>query len=1619
MAVHDAKKSVLLENVIYNIGQKFPKDKSAIVEKFVNKFYGTMEKNDLQSRNDSDLYGSAISLWNALNELTSSEKQHIKVYNPELAKHGWQSTHTIIEIILEDLPFLVDSIRMALSRMHVSSHLFLHQPLHIQRGHDHKIINIFEPGEKVSESKLETVMLIEIDRQTKDEEIKNLTRELMSVIKEVEMIVYDWQPMLAELKRIIEELPNSPTPCTEEEVSLSIEFLKWIVNGEFTLMGYRQYDINPIEGDHEVIPNKESSLGLMKNSHHSQIRRLNELPQSARHEALSGNLLVLTKTNTKSRVHRPAYIDYIGIKRFDTHGKVIGEDRFIGLFSASIYNISATQIPLINRKVHRVMKMAQYEPGSHSYKAMLHILERYPRDEIIQAKEDDLLKVGKGILTMQDRDICRLFIRRDVYGRFFSCMVYVTKDRYSTTLRKKSQQILKSHLNGIGEVEFTTNFSESNFASTHYIVRVENNNFDIDLNQIQNNLIEAARMWSDKLEDALRSHYGESEGNSLAKRYEGAFPPAYREEIIPGSVVADIAKLESLSENNRMAMLFYQAQEEGKDSKEVKLKLFLRGRPIYLSEVLPTLENMGLTVVGETPYHINVSNNTSFWILDFTMLYRTKSILSIEKSQSLFQDAFASVWNGFLEDDGFNTLVLQAGLTGREVSVLRAYAKYMKQTGVAFSQSYVEETLGRYPEIAQLLFKMFKVRFSPKENERNNENDNQQYNKTKQSIIERLEHVENLDDDRIIRRFMESIEATTRTNFYQTQGQNQYKSYISFKLEPSKISEIPQPVPMFEIFVYSPKVEGVHLRWGKVARGGLRWSDRREDFRTEVLGLVKAQQVKNTVIVPVGAKGGFFCKNLPKGDREAAFEEGKNCYRTFIRGLLDVTDNIIKGEVKHPVDVVRHDENDYYLVVAADKGTATFSDIANEISIEYGHWLGDAFASGGSVGYDHKKMGITARGAWESVKRHFREMGIDCQATDFTCVGIGDMGGDVFGNGMLLSKHIRLVAAFNHMHIFIDPEPDTQRSYKERERLFNLPRSTWADYDASLISTGGGVFSRSLKSIRLTDEMKRLLHSSKDSMTPNEMIKHILRLNVDLLWNGGIGTYVKSEVESDTDVGDRSNDSVRVNGKQLNAKIVGEGGNLGFTQLGRIEYASKGGRINTDFTDNVGGVDCSDNEVNIKILLNQVVEDGDLTVKQRNDLLYKMTENVANIVLKNAYRQSQTITVAEQQGVNKLKEFQRFIQMLEREGALNRELEFLPTEEEFSERLVEGKGLTRPEISVLVAYAKMVLKERLNCEEINKNEYLTQVAVQSFPDILQKHFYSAILEHPLRAEIVATRLANTLVDDIGVNFVLRMEDETGATSAEIAICCMIVREVFNIDQILRDIEKLDNQISSQVQADLLYTVRRICRRMTRWFLRARDRSWSIDENIKFFKKPIEDIKNNLSGALEENDLKYLKSAIRGLVKKKVPEALAEQIAQLKPLFSALDIVQISSQKKMDVQLVANVYYTLGAQLGLHWFVEQINQQSVSNHWQVLARSAFREDLEWQQRALTSVALEEFQSDSDWQVMLSDWVAQHDTEIKRWLHMLSDFKTSSSHEFAKFSVALRELNLLQLNCRSKS
>ncbi|WP_417668506.1 NAD-glutamate dehydrogenase [Pseudoalteromonas tetraodonis] len=1608
MTRNEGQASVILDNVCKLIQKKVRADNVLLVEKFAKALYSNMSKEDLANRNDSDLYGAALSLWNSLEKNTSDDAV-IRVFNPEVAKDGWQSSHTIVEIIAKDMPFLVDSVRMAMTRENIASHLLLHSPLKIQRDKNDKISGLSSLKAEQESTSTKTVFFIEIDRQTDATVIESFKKELESVLVDVSVAVEDWQPIREKLIAVSKSLPKSHKDKNDNEINETVEFLDWLVKDNFTLMGYRQYELSPVQGDYQLKGKMDTSLGLMKNSDAEHTRLLSELPEVARQEARSSNLLILTKTNSLSRVHRPAYIDYVGVKRFDDKGNVIGEDRFIGLFSSNFYNNSAADVPVLKSKINRIMDMCDFAKGTHAYKAVLNILETYPRDELVQAREHELLEVAMGVLQIQERDMCRLFVRKDAYGRFLSCMVYVPRERYNTALRRETQAILANAFNSDVKVEFTTYFSESTLARTHYTVRVTDNNIEYNVKDIENNLIEAARTWEDKLQSALLESAGEARGNELNRKYCNAFARSYKEEVLPSAAVVDIEKLEMLNDDNKLEMLFYRPQEEA-SSNIVRLSLFHKDEPIHLSDVMPMLENFGLRVVGETPYSVKTSDGGINWIMDFSMLIDSKGMADFDKISARFRAALTSVWANRLENDGFNRLVLMGGLTGREASILRAYAKYMRQIGVTFSQTYIESTFANYPHIAAKIVNLFAKKFSVK-----SPASAKTLEKLGLEIYAELENVANLDDDRIIRLYVDMIVATLRTNYFQKDAEGKFKSYISLKIQPSLIPEVPLPVPAFEIFVYSPRVEGVHLRFGKVARGGLRWSDRREDFRTEVLGLVKAQQVKNTVIVPVGSKGGFVCKQLPS-EREAFIKEGQECYKIFIRGLLDITDNIERGEVVPAVDVTRHDEDDAYLVVAADKGTATFSDIANGIAIEYNFWLGDAFASGGSVGYDHKKMGITARGAWESVKRHFREMDINCQTTDFTAVAIGDMAGDVFGNGMLLSKHIRLQVAFNHLHIFVDPNPDAAASYPERERLFNLPRSSWEDYNKELISSGGGVFSRAAKSITLSPEMKKMLGTKKASMTPNELIKASLMMEFDLLWNGGIGTYIKHSKETDADVGDRANDALRINGKDLGAKVFGEGGNLGATQLGRIEFAAKGGRVNTDFIDNVGGVACSDNEVNIKILLNGLVAEGDLTRKQRDELLYSMTDEVSELVLKDCYRQTHTLSITQSKGTSTLKEKIRFIHALEKEGKLDRTIEFIPTDEELAERAAAGRDLTRPELSVLVSYAKMVLKDSLVTDEITENPYYRQLLVKSFPRPLREKFNDAMNNHPLRKEIIATKLANNIVNDMGLNFMVRMNEETGANEAEIALCYSIASEIFQMRDTWLSISDLDNKIPSNVQTEMLYQLRRTVRRATRWFLRHRTKAQTIEQSIEAFAPTFADLSENLTKYIVKAESDRIESAREELTQSGVPVEIAQRIVSLSSLFSVMDLTQIAQNSNRKIDMVSHTYFKLGAQMGLHWFLDQITNQPVSNHWQALARASYREELDWQQRTLSEVVLNSFEGDSsDVDGQIEQWMDSQDLLLQRWKQMLTEFKTSQSHDFAKFSVALRELMLLSHNC----
>jgi glutamate dehydrogenase len=1321
-----------------------------------------------------------------------------------------------------------------------------------------------------------------------------------------------------------------------------------------------------------------------------------------RERARQPELLLVTKANAMSTVHRSTHLDYVGVKTFDSSGRVTGEKRFLGLFTSAVYNRSPREIPLLRHKIDSTVAHFGLDPTSHDGKAVVHVLETYPRDELFQTSVPDLIRTVRGIVNLYERQRVRLFLRRDTFGRYYSALIFVPRDRYNTQVRQRMESVIKQQLRAT-QIESQVQLSDSALARVHMIIRVPTGSpTPIDADALEVLIAETVRTWNDRLRAALIEARGELEGRTLADRFTNAFPAAYEEDVAIPAVLEDIKHLQEVIANpDRIAMRL--AADPSAAPESIHLRLFRSASPITLSQALPILENMGFLVLSEHPYRIEVPGGRPIWLQDFQMQPRDGGTVTPQALGPRFTETFAAVWNGRAENDGFNRLVVMTTMTWRQAAVVRAYCKFLLQTGGTFSQSYMEQVLASNSAIASALSQLFEAQFDPAMKAPRRE---AELTRVQAEIDRLLDAVTSLDEDRILRRFVGAIRATLRTNYYQKDGKEPFKSWLSFKLDPRHVPELPQPRPAFEIFVYSPRVEGVHLRMGHVARGGIRWSDRREDFRTEVLGLMKAQNVKNTVIVPVGAKGGFVPKRLPaNASREDVQREGVECYRTFIRGLLDVTDNIVDGKLVPPPQVVRRDDDDPYLVVAADKGTATFSDIANRISAEYNFWLGDAFASGGSAGYDHKKMGITARGGWECVKRHFRELGVDTQSQDFTAIGIGDMAGDVFGNGFLQSPHTKLLAAFNHMHIFLDPTPDPAASFAERQRLFDLPRSTWEDYDRKLISKGGGVFPRSAKSIKLSPQVQTMFGIKRDSATPLELIKIILCMQVDLLWNGGIGTYVKASDESNGEVGDRANDPVRVNGKDLRCRVVGEGGNLGLSQRGRIEYAAGGGKLNTDFVDNSGGVDCSDHEVNIKILLNNLPKRAELTLAKRNKLLVDMTDEVAHLVLRDNYLQSQALSVLETRAVSDLLEHAHSIRSLELSGALDRGLEFLPGAEEMTERHKANRGLTRPELAILLAYSKMALYSRLIDSDVPEDPYLAHELERYFPRIMQQRLGRYLDQHRLRREIIATATTNSMVNRMGPTFARRVQEDTGAGAATVVRAYAIARESYEMRATWSQIEALDTKIKASTQYELMYETTRLLRFCTYWLIHHQSGKLEIERQVSRLRRGLADLDAALPGVLSGTDLTFFESRRAQYREANVPDALAKRMASLAALRSGPDLVEIAENAKLPVTAAARVYFGVGTALLLDWIREQIESLGVEGHWQAVARTTLRDNIYNLQRVLCTQVLNESRQRAPEQA-LQAWIARHQKSVDYLRQTVNDMRSLPEMDFATLSVALQ-------------
>jgi len=1521
-------------------------------------------------------------------------------------------------VVTDDMPFLVDSVTNAAAAAGRSIGLVLHPRLQVRRDATGALMEVLPAEGRVALEPgflAESWMWVELEREFSEAADDALCTVVGHVLGDVRSAVDDWAPMRSRVLEIADEIAAAPpVGLPPDETDESVAYLRWLADDNFTFLGYREYDLKSVEGEDVLVPVDGSGMGILRISPSSDAptvmsKSFAVLPAAVRALARRPELLVLSKANSRSTVHRRVYLDYVGIKRFDAQGVVTGERRFLGIYASRAYTQSVLGIPLLRAKAHMLERQLDVAPDSHDQKDLMAFLETYPRDELFQTRDADLLSVAESVLRLQERRRTQLYLRADDYGRFMSCMVYLPRDRYTTAVRLRIERLLAEALGGTS-VEFTARVTESVLARLHFVVHVPPGQGlpSVDPRDLESRVAVAARSWEDEFAAELTGRVGDAAAARLLRTYGHAFPESYKGDFSPERGVMDALRIEDL-QPGELSLEVYQPSDA--DQHEIRLKITRIGPSISLSTVLPILASMGVDVVDEYPYEIARAMQPHVWILDFGMRLPEGELAGRSLLAERLDEAFVAIWDDRASIDGFNALIVTGGMGWRDVLILRAYARYMRQIGSPFSQSLIEEVVTANHRVATMLVDLFRVRFdSALDGDRaTRERD------IVASISRALDEVASLDQDRILRSFLALIRATLRTNFFQPGPDGRERSSIAVKLDPQQVPDMPLPRPKFEIWVFTPRVEGVHLRFGPVARGGLRWSDRQEDFRTEILGLVKAQEVKNAVIVPVGAKGGFYAKRLPDPavDRDAWLAEGKAAYREFVCSLLDVTDNLVDGVVVPPTDVVRHDGDDTYLVVAADKGTATFSDIANGIAEEYGFWLGDAFASGGSVGYDHKAMGITARGAWVSVQRHFRELDLDTQTEDFTVVGIGDMSGDVFGNGMLLSEHIRLVVAFDHRHVFVDPNPDAATSFAERRRLFDLPRSSWADYDPTLISAGGGVFARSLKSITVTPEMSAALGMTPglETVTPDELIGAALRAPVDLLWNGGIGTYVKAQTETNLDVGDKSNDRIRINGHDLRCRVVGEGGNLGFTQLGRIEAARHGVRLNTDAIDNSAGVDTSDHEVNIKILLDGAIRGGALDLEARNRLLAEMTDDVARMVLADNYGQNVVLGNSRAGAPALVTVQQRMIRELERAGLLDRALEYLPDDEELRTREVAGEGLTGPELCVLLAYSKIWLTKELNESTFAQDDYFTRALVDYFPPILRQRFADEIASHPLRAQIISTVIVNQLVNIAGITFVFRAMEETGASSVEVVRAATAAMDIFRIPHFWQQVNENDGRISTSAQVVLHLETRRLLDRATRWFLQTRGGVIDVQAEVERFASVVDDHTNAVPSNLLGKERERFDRLLRRFEQAGAPEDLARYAAGSLDVFALLDIADICLRTGEPADVVIPLYYTLCDRYDIDAILLKISDLPRGDRWSALARFALRSDIYTVVAGLTTRVLGSTSNDASALERLSQWEWDHSEGVSRARTTLDDIEAVDEPNLATLSVALRALRNL--------
>ena len=1520
----DAQTLKLLDDAA-NLATGFPDGETA--RQFVHAFFRNVSPAELLQRPPAPLAEAASTMWRFAATRTPGAAM-IRILE------GAETS--VIEIVNDDMRFLVNSTTAALAGLGLDISLLVHPVLPIERDGNGGLLSFTNSAAPARES----LMHIEIAGAIEASRHPVIIARLASVLAAIRAVVEDWPAMRATAQDLARTIRTSDDGTARPDAEEDAALLEWLDADNFLFLGSRHYTLD----GPELAVITGSGHGLLRADEYQVFDGLRELTRTSPdvQAFLRGpQPVMISKSNRRSPIHRPLPLDTVLVKIFNPAGEVSGLQLLVGLFTSDFSIRHPSEIPVLRRKVRSCFERSGLDPNSRDGHLLQHILDTFPRDELFQIDEDQLYDTAIGILHLKQRPGLALFVLRDPFERFATCLVYLPRDRFNAEVGRRIAGILEAEFAGRISTE-TTHFEDATLARLHFVIATAAGQPAVSLPDVERKLTDALRSWNDRLSETLASQIGARAAQEQMRRYAGAFPPAYRDLSGADIAVADIGFIDAVLAGQKIA-----AKLTPGDDGALDLRIAHPGRPVALSDVLPVLEDLGVRVINEIPFEITPRGAaSSVWVQNLELQARGAAITAADAAR--FEDAFQQIWLGTLESDGFNRLVLAAGLSAREVMVLRTYCKLLRQAGSLFSQAYMEDTASAHPAIAALLVRLFEARANPALSDADR---TAQATAAQTEIHEALEHVENLDEDRILRSFLQLITKTLRTNYYQRGPDGLPKPYLSIKIASREIDLLPQPRPLVEIFVASPRMEGCHLRGGMVARGGIRWSDRREDFRTEVLGLMKAQMVKNAVIVPIGSKGGFVVKRPAEGGREAVMAEVIACYRTLMCGLLDLTDNIVNDQVVPPANVVRHDGDDTYLVVAADKGTATFSDIANGVARDYGFWLDDAFASGGSIGYDHKVMGITAKGAWEAVKRHFREIGTDIQRVDFTCVGVGDMAGDVFGNGMMLSRHTRLVAAFNHMHIFIDPNPDAAQSWQERVRLFRLPRSSWRDYNAALLSPGGEIYDRRAKSIELSPQARARFNITAESVTPAELIQTLLRMDVDLLWFGGIGTYVKAHTESQADAGDRANDALRINASEIRAKVVGEGANLAITQRARIEYALAGGRINTDAIDNSAGVDTSDHEVNIKIAVGDVIAAGLVAQADRTDFLASLTDDVEHLVLADNYLQTQALSIAQSKAASLLDNQAAMMRAMERRGRLDRAVEFLPDDDTIAQRGAANLGLTRPEMAVLLAYAKNNLYADLLGSDLPDAPEMRAELLGYFPERLRKLAPDILAGHRLRREIIATVIANVLINRIGPSYIEDTTTRTGRDPAAIARTFLIVREVFGLDAIWRDIEALDNRVPASTQTRLFQAVSTIVEQAARWFLLS-GTSLAIAPAVAAFKPGVDALAATLTTLLPESERTVNAARVEAHVAAGVPPALAARVVVMNTLSTAMDIVQLSDNLHHDVLATGRAYFGVGVDFGLLLVRRQARLLPATTQWRRLAVDALIDDFYVQQREIT-------------------------------------------------------------------